>query len=108
MSGSAIKNTAIGSVSMAYIESGQYNTAVGSEAMSALKDGSNNTMVGQAAGFGIRYNHRNTGIGGGVFYIGNSAIGDEPLGNTENTAVGYNSQYYTSEGRWNTSLGVEV
>ena len=105
LSGSAIKNTAIGTVSMAYLESGQYNVAVGSGSLGALKDGDHNTCVGEAAGLGIKYSNKNTGIGYGVFYIGNAAIGDEPLGDTENTAVGYSSQYYMSEGRWNTSMG---
>ena len=105
LSGSAIKNTAIGTVSMAYLESGQYNVAVGSGSLGALKDGDHNTCVGEAAGLGIKYSNKNTGIGYGVFYIGNAAIGDEPLGDTENTAVGYSSQYYLTEGRWNTSMG---
>ena len=105
LSGSALKNTAIGCTSLAYIESGQYNTALGSASLGALKDGDHNTCIGEAAGLGIKYSNKNTSIGYGTFYIGNAAIGDEPLGDTENTAVGYSSQYYMTEGRWNTSMG---
>ena len=105
LSGSALKNTAIGCTSLAYIESGQFNTAVGSASLGVLKDGDHNTCIGEAAGLGIKHNNKNTGVGYGTFYLGNAAIGDEPLGDTENTAIGYSSQYYTSEGRWNTSMG---
>ena len=105
LSGSALKNTAIGCTSLAYIESGQFNTAVGSASLGVLKDGDHNTCIGEAAGLGIKHNNKNTGVGYGTFYLGNAAIGDEPLGDTENTAVGYSSQYYMAEGRWNTSMG---
>jgi hypothetical protein len=108
-------NTAIGSNALKTNDSGYYNTAVGASALTANKIGTANVGIGYdalgnntAGGSNIAVGFNSLGSNtAGNFNIG---IGDQALdlctGN-DNTAIGAYSQFFTTYGGQNTSIGRE-
>ena len=94
------KNTAIGSVALMRLTTGNNNTSVGSDSMPFTTTGSLNTAIGQFAGFSNTTGSRNT-------FIGNGTTGNTTGNN--NTYLGYRAGANDDDnaGGQNTYLGAE-